>query len=85
MRANCGGTFSPYGAGNVGATLMGWSTGGPMTAAGQWVPLATNMTTVNAMAPWLPAPPAALLNWSSTSAAQVAMDYIEARVRYLAP
>lgn len=115
VRAHCGGTFFPYGPGNIGATLYGWSTGGSSVLPGSWQPLASNHTGLNAGQPWLPLPNAALFDWStgsSTEARQfiierdaqlafqcrpsgasgpgtvgsrVALDYIEVRVRYVAP
>jgi hypothetical protein len=67
VRARCGGTFFPHGSGNVGAILLGWSSGGLTTAPGQWLPLATNTTGLNAAQPYLPASSAALIDWSSSS------------------
>jgi hypothetical protein len=55
-----------------GATLLGWSNGyrqpGP---PGAWVPLAVNQTAAASQAPYLPAAPASLLEWTSTSADEV--------------
>lgn len=114
-RAHCGGEFSPYGAGDIGATLYGWSNGLGGGIPGEWLVLDNNTTGVNASQPYLPVPNGALLTWFTTDPAeieqyllersssinlqcrpsgqsgstdqtsQVAMDYVEIRVKYQAP
>jgi hypothetical protein len=110
VRAHCGGRARVNGSGAFidGALLSGWSAGGSTAAPGAWVPLASNGVGRN-----LPAPPGALMTWSSLSAAEasaylyqpdstasfrcepvdgsgqtdaeVAVDYLEVRVRYTTP
>jgi hypothetical protein len=69
-RAHCGGVFSPFTALSRGATLYGWATGGPTVGPGQWLPLASNATGLNAAQPYLPGSSTALVEWTSSSAAQ---------------
>jgi len=70
VRAHCGGVFSPYAAADTGASLFGWSLGGPSAAPGAWVALASNGAGVAASSPWLAWPPAALMDWKAADAAE---------------
>jgi hypothetical protein len=64
VRAFAGGTYS----GSDGATLLGWSTGFSWNGTpGEWLPLAANATAAAAQAPYLPAAPASLIDWRSSS------------------
>jgi len=70
VRAWAGGALAPGRAEAAGAALLGWSSLGPDSEPGGWVPLAVNATGVAAAEPWLPAAPASLLAWSSASPAE---------------
>jgi hypothetical protein len=67
VRAHCGGAFAPYEAGDVGASLYGWATGGPALPPGSWLPLAANSASASTVAPYLPPPPSALIDRSTNS------------------
>ena len=82
VRAHCGGTFAPYGAGGVGASLLGWMAGGPGLPPGSWQQLATNTAAASPSAPYLPTPPFALIDWSAATAEQ-AQQSLLARDRRL--
>ncbi|MBN2360563.1 MAG: hypothetical protein JXR83_13995 [Deltaproteobacteria bacterium] len=77
VRAHCGGIFSPFGAGDVGATLLGWATSGPGLPPGSWHALAANAVAASSTAPHLPAPPASLIDWSATTAQQARAYLLE--------
>jgi hypothetical protein len=77
VRAHCGGTYAPYGRRDVGATLLGWSTGGPGLPPGSWQELAANNAAATSTLPHLPAPPAALIDWSSASADEAQSFFLE--------
>ncbi|MBN2360211.1 MAG: hypothetical protein JXR83_12235 [Deltaproteobacteria bacterium] len=68
VRAHCGGTFAPFDANDVGATLLGWSIGGLGLPPGSWRELASNSAFASTAEPHLPAPPGALIDWSAASA-----------------
>ncbi|MBN2360968.1 MAG: hypothetical protein JXR83_16045, partial [Deltaproteobacteria bacterium] len=71
VRAHCGGTFAPHRAGDVGTTLLGWATGGPALPPGSWQELASNSVGIAAAPPYLPAPPAALIDWTTASSSEI--------------
>jgi hypothetical protein len=68
VRVHCGGAFAPYGTGDTGAALLGWASGGPGLPPGSWHEVATNLVAASSSPPHLPAPPAALIDWNSSSA-----------------
>jgi len=79
VRARCGGTYSPFGEGDHGATLLGWASGGPGTPPGTWRELehdAAGIEPEQLLAPGA----AALLDWSAASPA-VARRFIAERDR----
>jgi hypothetical protein len=64
VRAFAGATYQ----GGPGATLLGWSRGDPTNRVpGEWLPLAVNATAAAGTAPFLPAAPASLVDWRSSS------------------
>jgi hypothetical protein len=67
VRAHCGGVYDPYTQDDVGATLLGWSIGGPGLPPGSWNPLASNTAAASSTAPHLPAPPGSRIDWISSS------------------
>jgi hypothetical protein len=114
VRARCGG-FSPIGASQDGAALLGWWNGLGSLGAEGWSTVATNASGLSATVPYLVDPSAALIDWTassqgeaqqfvldadaraafqcrplgssgtSSSEAMVAADYLEVRIKYLAP
>lgn len=63
VRAHCGASVGN----SSGTQLQGWLTGGLGRLPGGWGVLATNATGSGTAAPWLPAPPAASLEWTASS------------------
>ncbi|MBI5525076.1 MAG: hypothetical protein HY897_02000 [Deltaproteobacteria bacterium] len=69
-RAYAGGVFSPFDSGATGATLFGWSTGGPGLPPGSWQALGSNAAGLNDIPPYLAGPDETLISWTSNDAAQ---------------
>jgi hypothetical protein len=74
VRAYAGGRS---GANTSGALVQGWATQGLQNEPGDWVSIVTNGTGVAASAPWLPAAPAPLADWQSSSAAEARRYFID--------
>jgi hypothetical protein len=78
VRAHCGADYSPYGAMDAGASLWGWQSSENGFATAAWMPLGTNTTGLNAMQPFLPAAPGALIDWQSANASE-AVSFLTTR------